>query len=56
MLSPITLEMANVSDVCVPQSADEETFKLLSKLEAVEKLIQNLLEKQAQLQERKTAV
>ncbi|KAI7801668.1 ORF1-encoded protein [Triplophysa rosa] len=45
-----------VSDVFVPLSAEEETFALQSELEAVEKQIQDLLEKQSWLRERKTAL
>ncbi|XP_057183570.1 uncharacterized protein LOC130550182 [Triplophysa rosa] len=49
--------MANVSDLCVPLSADEETFfALQSELEVVEKQIQDLLDKQTRLRERKTAL
>ncbi|XP_057186984.1 uncharacterized protein LOC130552614 isoform X1 [Triplophysa rosa] len=48
--------MANVSDVSVPLCADEETIALQSELEAVEKQIQDLLEKQSRLRERKTAL
>ncbi|XP_057192026.1 uncharacterized protein LOC130555649 isoform X2 [Triplophysa rosa] len=48
--------MANVSDVSVPLCADEETIALQSELEAVEKQIQHLLEKQSRLRERKTAL
>ncbi|XP_057183828.1 uncharacterized protein LOC130568436 isoform X2 [Triplophysa rosa] len=48
--------MANVSDVFVPLCADEETIALQSELEAVEKQIQDLLEKQTRLRERKTAL
>ncbi|XP_057183489.1 uncharacterized protein LOC130550129 [Triplophysa rosa] len=48
--------MANVSDVFVPLCADEETIALQSELEAVEKQIQDLLEKQTRLRQRKTAL
>ncbi|KAI7789873.1 ORF1-encoded protein [Triplophysa rosa] len=48
--------MANVSDVFVPLCADEETIALQSELLAAEKKIQDLLEKQTRLRERKTAL
>ncbi|XP_057182747.1 uncharacterized protein LOC130549523 [Triplophysa rosa] len=48
--------MANVSDVFLPLRQDEETFALQSELEAVEKQIQDLLERQTRLRELKTAL
>ncbi|ROL53198.1 hypothetical protein DPX16_11624 [Anabarilius grahami] len=51
--------MAIVSDVSLPLSAGEDTFELHAvqlELEAVERQIRTLLEKQAKLQERQTAL
>ncbi|XP_056121163.1 uncharacterized protein LOC130099479 isoform X1 [Rhinichthys klamathensis goyatoka] len=53
--------MANISDVCLtlPLSAGEDTFELISvrlELESVEKQIRGLLEKQAELRDRRSAL
>ncbi|ROJ52108.1 hypothetical protein DPX16_21274 [Anabarilius grahami] len=51
--------MASVSDASLPLFAGEDTFELHAvqwELEAVERQIQTLLEKQAELRERQTAL
>ncbi|XP_051743303.1 uncharacterized protein LOC127508878 [Ctenopharyngodon idella] len=51
--------MASVSDVSLPLSAGEDTFELHAvqlELEALERQIRTLLEKQAELRERRTAL
>ncbi|KAK7128202.1 hypothetical protein R3I93_020720 [Phoxinus phoxinus] len=51
--------MANISDVCLPLSAGEDTFELHSvrlELESVEKQIRDLLGRQAELRDRRSAL
>ncbi len=55
----VSLLLTLMADLCLPLSAGEDAFELHSvqlELEAVEKQINELLERQAQLRERQTAL
>ncbi len=55
----VSLLLALMADLCLPLSAGEDTFELHSvqlELEAVERRIRELLEKQAQLRKRKATL